>query len=551
MIADVLIEMAWKSSLVAAVVLLAMLTMRRNSPSDRVAVADLGFALLVLIPLAALTIAALPVPTIDLPAPSSAGAMPVVDLLSPAGTLPAAATPASSAAFEAAPVSGTPWTLLWLAGVLAVVARLAAGIVTLRAWRANAGPVASTAWLQAVRECDLPVGTRLLVSDNVSAPLSFGWRRPTILIGRDTLQLRGEAKAIIAHEAAHLARRDWLRLIGARLVVALFWFNPLVWLMERVMLQESEEAADAEAARLVEPHRYAQVLLNIASGTHAPAAANSIVAGTLARRIRKILSPQPGSISPKLRVAALAAVGLVAAPVAALELVEPSTPIAPARGVERLLVSTSIAAPVASSAPAVLKIATPVSVAVPKAPAMRTVYKTVAIAAATPVAAAVPVAAATEASDAVADSEQSAEEAAAQARMQAAQRKIEEASREIAESSEVIRRNAMARARVSMLHGADEMERGAVQMKQGAAQMRDEARKLRDPAYRAKVIAEARANADAGKWKGANWSYKVPTDQELIDAIPKMEDGARKMDAGVDDMRRNAKKMREEAQRQN
>ena len=50
MIADVLIEMAWKSSLVAAVVLLAMLTMRRNSPSDRVAVADLGFTLLVLIP---------------------------------------------------------------------------------------------------------------------------------------------------------------------------------------------------------------------------------------------------------------------------------------------------------------------------------------------------------------------------------------------------------------------------------------------------------------------------------------------------------------------
>ncbi|TMJ22792.1 MAG: hypothetical protein E6G95_20510 [Alphaproteobacteria bacterium] len=93
------------------------------------------------------------------------------------------------------------------------------------------------------------------------------------------------------------------------------------------------------------------------------------------------------------------------------------------------------------------------------------------------------------------------------------------------------------------------MERGAVQMKQGAAQMRDEARKLRDPAYRAKVIAEAKANADAGKWKGANWSYKVPTDQELIDAIPKMEEGARNMDAGVDDMRRNAKTMREEAKR--
>ena len=106
---------------------------------------------------------------------------------------------------------------------------------------------------------------------------------------------------------------------------------------------------------------------------------------------------------------------------------------------------------------------------------------------------------------------------------------------------------AMANSRQAMLRGADEMERGAIEMRNGAAKMREEARKLRDPAYRAKVIAEARENA--GKWNSSKWNYKIPTDQELIDAIPKMEEGARKMDAGVENMRQGARRMRESAQR--
>ncbi len=78
--------------------------------------------------------------------------------------------------------------------------------------------------------------------------------------------------------------------------------------------------------------------------------------------------------------------------------------------------------------------------------------------------------------------------------------------------------------------------------------MREKARMLRDPAYRAKVIAEARENK--GRWGGMSWNNKVPTEQELIDAIPKMEEGARKMDEGVEKMRQGAAQMRESANRQ-
>ena len=107
---------------------------------------------------------------------------------------------------------------------------------------------------------------RLMVSDAVPSPLSWGWRRPVILIDPDTLAEPEEADAILAHEVAHVARRDWPVLMLTRIAAALFWFNPLVWLLEREVVQQAEEAADCEAAACVEPARYAQTLLSLGAG---------------------------------------------------------------------------------------------------------------------------------------------------------------------------------------------------------------------------------------------------------------------------------------------
>ena len=85
-------------------------------------------------------------------------------------------------------------------------------------------------------------------SPTVPSPLSWGWRRPVILIDPDTLAEPDEADAILAHEMAHVARRDWPVLMLTRIAAALFWFNPLVWLLEREVVQQAEEAADCEAA---------------------------------------------------------------------------------------------------------------------------------------------------------------------------------------------------------------------------------------------------------------------------------------------------------------
>ena len=92
------------------------------------------------------------------------------------------------------------------------------------------------------------LGIRLLACEDASSPLSWGLRRPVILLDRDTLRTPEEADAILAHEVAHVARRDWPSLILSRLAVALFWFNPLVWRLDREVAQQAEEAADSDAA---------------------------------------------------------------------------------------------------------------------------------------------------------------------------------------------------------------------------------------------------------------------------------------------------------------
>jgi bla regulator protein BlaR1 len=69
-------------------------------------------------------------------------------------------------------------------------------------------------------------------------------------------------EAILIHELAHARRRDNLTAALHMLVTALFWFHPLVWWMERRMIEERERACDeAVVATGSRPGIYAESLL--------------------------------------------------------------------------------------------------------------------------------------------------------------------------------------------------------------------------------------------------------------------------------------------------
>jgi BlaR1 peptidase M56 len=148
-----------------------------------------------------------------------------------------------------------------------------------------------------------------------------GALRPAILL---PLEMLGEPRwaaairPILAHELAHVCRRDlvWSGLAG--LVRAVFFFHPLVWLAHREALVAREAACDALALRAsgTRPSEYGRLLLEIArSGPKRPFRWTSSLGmagstGSLKRRIKAMQRIQHSSRQPLVAWAlALMAVG--------------------------------------------------------------------------------------------------------------------------------------------------------------------------------------------------------------------------------------------------
>lgn len=539
-----LVEMTWKSALIGGAALAIAAALRFRPAGERSAILRMAVAMILALPLVAFLLPALPVvtETVHATAPT---ALPSMDALPTAAM--AAAAPPPSAWDDPTPV--IEW--LWLGGAAMILLRLLAGLATLGRWTRNAS-TPDADWAEALeRACDAEgydKKVRLLVSDTPS-PISWGWQRPVILIDRDTARDPAEADPVLAHEMAHIVRRDWTMLILARLVVAFFWFNPLMWLLERRLIEEAEEAADARALASVEPEVYAQTLLSCARQTQMPRLpATAMADKSLGRRIKAILTRRlrVGAPDPRLVRAAMALCALVAAPIAALKPVvatvyapAPLAPAAPAAPEAPLGVAEAPAAPEAPAAQP--------AAAAPPAPAAPTIA--LAALAAPPAPPAPPAPLAPPApprvewtpvdGEAIAESVRAAVRdamAGSQDALREAARAREEVRRELTpERLAQIRRSAEL-ARTEALRGLAEggagMEEGARGMERGARKMDEEAERLRSPQYRAEQIARSARRGE------------TVTDQQLIDAIPKMHKGADKMRAAAARMRENGERMR-------
>lgn len=94
----------------------------------------------------------------------------------------------------------------------------------------------------------IPIG--IGISERVKTPLSFGLKRPTILLPVQFLELEEEQQRnIISHEQIHLERRDWIFIVFEQCVQALFWFHPALYmLIDRIDLCR-EQLIDREVVR--------------------------------------------------------------------------------------------------------------------------------------------------------------------------------------------------------------------------------------------------------------------------------------------------------------
>lgn len=338
---EAFLGLAFKSLVVAGAGLALLALLKKRSPAERSWIAHMTLLALLLLPVAPWVLPSLHVQGPQFLSSMGSPAEPeTVQPVAATGTpkaLPTFASPSpaeTKVAVEPQPslLSNVNWTQLayWTpAAVLFLMTLLA--VARLVALRARAEVLVDAHWLSALaraqRRMGFKHGTALLISDELSSPISWGLVRPVILLNTRAVEAANEAEAIIAHELAHVARLDWVKLLLARVVTAVFWFNPLVWVLAREAHQLREEAADdAVLGADIPDTDYAELLVGVARhecrglliGAHGVAPSK----GSLARRVARVLDsglargPAARSFAAGVFVGAAA----LAAPLAAITL---------------------------------------------------------------------------------------------------------------------------------------------------------------------------------------------------------------------------------------
>jgi TonB family protein len=206
--------------------------------------------------------------------------LPLVQPWRPPALSPAAVEAAPAALDEAVPGLSSRWpqavAVMLAAGIALRLVWLCAGLWRLSRYRRRARPVA----LEDASALQQPLGVApaLYVSDEVEVPVTFGARRPAILLPPRVLVMdRERRRAIVCHEMLHVRRHDWLCTVLEECVRCVLWFHPAVaWLLGRLRLSR-EQLVDREVVRITgRRSAYLEALIEVAeAGVREPLTAPS------------------------------------------------------------------------------------------------------------------------------------------------------------------------------------------------------------------------------------------------------------------------------------
>ncbi len=217
---------------------------------------------------------------------------------------------------------------LWLAGAAAVL------IVWWLRWRKasvclnDAVPIDNGRELEILRSLEAGLSgrshspLRLKLSSRPTEPSVYGILKPVLVWPRELSERLSDQQieAIMAHELVHARRFDNATAALHMLVESVFWFHPMVWWMERRMIEERERACDEEVVGSGgNPDAYAEGILTTCRFCVASAAPciTGVTGADLKNRVVDIMTARTllrMTWSKKLLLVA-AAVCMAAAPV--------------------------------------------------------------------------------------------------------------------------------------------------------------------------------------------------------------------------------------------
>ncbi|SPE39621.1 TonB family protein [Candidatus Sulfopaludibacter sp. SbA3] len=321
---DVLMQCAWKGSVLLCAGFATNALLRRRSAALRHTVWTVCLAALLALPVAILTM-----PEWGVLGRRQQPAVQVVQ------TVPVARVTVTEMSVPVPTPVPLP-ALVWMAGAAAIVLWFLLGVLRTSWIVRRAAPAGDAAELSK----SLGIGRRVRVLASAAAPMPMTWGlvRPVVVLPSGTEGWSAaRLHAVLLHELVHVRRLDLLAQGLGQAACCLYWFHPLAWIAARQLRDEREQACDdAVLARGIPAPEYAGHLMDLVRamaarrGAWAQAPAMAEASG-LESRVRALLDSKRDRRPLNLRKAV--AVGSVGAalllPLAALSEV-PQTPVAAA-----------------------------------------------------------------------------------------------------------------------------------------------------------------------------------------------------------------------------
>src|SRR5262249_27122797 len=189
---------------------------------------------------------------------------------------------------------------MWVVGVVFFLARWKWHSAQLSRVVRSSTVVTDAGWNAQMRALAAELGIARhvapLVRADLEVPIATGIGFPAVILSPDFAEWSmARRTAILNHEMAHIRRWDALTQTFSQIVLALYWFHPLVWLMVRGMRSDRERACDDQVlASGTKASDYAHELLAIVAELRGPELAAALAVARrsqLENRVLAVLDP--------------------------------------------------------------------------------------------------------------------------------------------------------------------------------------------------------------------------------------------------------------------
>ncbi len=163
---------------------------------------------------------------------------------------------------------------VWLMGITFMLVRLGFGLVYSRKIRSRLKPVNhprfERIYASAIDILKLKKPPKVCWSSEINSPLTIGLLKPYIILPESLCQTTNDdaLKSILLHEISHIYHKDhWAGLLQ-RIIVAFYWWHPLIYSLTNQFSMEREYICDSHAVKYGNPLVFAKSLLNLANNAY-------------------------------------------------------------------------------------------------------------------------------------------------------------------------------------------------------------------------------------------------------------------------------------------